>query len=218
MSRFAPILFALALAGTAHAALSPAEKKISAAVDAAQDRDIGLLQKLVDQNSGTRNFDGVRAVAAMMQAELEPLGFTVKWVPMPETGRAGHLIATHKGRGKHILLIGHMDTVFDPGTAAARPFHIQEGIAHGPGVTDMKSGLLAGLYAVKAILAEAGMSFADVIRIAGFVTKREDFPAYMAVRDRYTLDPKPVSTLIVVGGFTRPEFLVEVEVTAAKVM
>jgi glutamate carboxypeptidase len=49
-----------------------------------------------------------------------------------------------------------MDTVFDPGTAAARPFHIQEGIAHGPGVTDMKSGLLAGLYAVKAILAEAG--------------------------------------------------------------
>lgn len=72
--------------------------------------------------------------------------------------------------------------------------------------------------AIKAILDEAGMSFADVIRIAGFVTKREDFPAYMTVRDRYTLDPKPVSTLIVIGGFTRPEFLVEVEVTAAKVM
>ena len=113
MSRFAPIVFALALAGTAHAALSVAEKTISAAVDAAQDRDIGLLQKLVDQNSGTRNFDGVRAVAAMMQAELEPLGFTVKWVPMPETGRAGHLVATNKGRGKHILLIGHMDMVFE---------------------------------------------------------------------------------------------------------
>ncbi|SEI10708.1 Enamine deaminase RidA, house cleaning of reactive enamine intermediates, YjgF/YER057c/UK114 family [Rhizobium tibeticum] len=71
--------------------------------------------------------------------------------------------------------------------------------------------------AIDAILEEAGMTFADVIRISGFVTKREDFPAYMAVRDRYTLDPKPVSTLIVVGGFTRPEFLVEVEVTAAKV-
>ena len=72
--------------------------------------------------------------------------------------------------------------------------------------------------AIKAILAEAGMSFADVIRISAFVTKREDFAPYMAVRDRYTLEPKPVSTLIVVGGFTRPEFLVEVEVTAAKVV
>jgi len=72
--------------------------------------------------------------------------------------------------------------------------------------------------AIDAILKEAGMTFADVIRISGFVTKREDFPAYMAVRDRYTLDPKPVSTLVIVGGFTRPEFLVEVEVTAAKVV
>ena len=72
--------------------------------------------------------------------------------------------------------------------------------------------------AIDAILQEAGMTFADVIRISGFVTKREGFPAYMAVRDRYTLDPKPVSTLIIVGGFTRPEFLVEVEVTAAKVV
>ncbi|MBM7050082.1 MULTISPECIES: RidA family protein [Rhizobium] len=72
--------------------------------------------------------------------------------------------------------------------------------------------------AIKAILDDADMSFADVIRIAGFVTTREDFPAYMAVRDRYTLEPKPVSTLLIVGGFTRSEFLVEVEVTAAKVM
>ena len=70
--------------------------------------------------------------------------------------------------------------------------------------------------ACKAVLEEAGMTFADVIRISAFVTKREDFAPYMAVRDRYTLDPKPVSTLIIVSGFTRPEFLVEVEVTAAK--
>lgn len=72
--------------------------------------------------------------------------------------------------------------------------------------------------ACKAVLEAAGMSFADVIRISAFVTRREDFAPYMAVRDRYTLDPKPVSTLIVVSGFTRPEFLVEVEVTAAKVV
>jgi 2-iminobutanoate/2-iminopropanoate deaminase len=71
--------------------------------------------------------------------------------------------------------------------------------------------------AIGAILADAGLSFADVIRISGFVTRREDFPAYMAVRDRYTQEPKPVSTLIIVSGFTQPEFLVEVEVTAAKI-
>jgi 2-iminobutanoate/2-iminopropanoate deaminase len=70
--------------------------------------------------------------------------------------------------------------------------------------------------AIGAILAEAGMSFADVIRISGFVTRREDFAAYMAVRDRYTMEPRPVSTLLIVSGFTRPEFKVEVEVTALK--
>ncbi len=71
--------------------------------------------------------------------------------------------------------------------------------------------------AIRAILEEADMSYADVIRISGFLTRREDFPAYMTVRDRFTADPKPTSTLIIVSGFTRPEFLVEVEVTAAKV-
>lgn len=70
--------------------------------------------------------------------------------------------------------------------------------------------------AIGAILEEAGMSFADVIRIGGFVTRREDFAPYMAVRDRYTRDPRPVSTLLIVTGFTRPEFKVEVEVTALK--
>lgn len=72
--------------------------------------------------------------------------------------------------------------------------------------------------AIGAILEDAGMSFTDVIRIGGFVTTREDMPAYTAVRDRYTLDPKPVSTLLIVSGFNRAEFLVEVEVMAAKVL
>ena len=70
--------------------------------------------------------------------------------------------------------------------------------------------------AIGAILEEAGMSFADVIRIGGFVTRRDDFASYMAVRDRHTRDPRPVSTLLIVTGFTRPEFKVEVEVTALK--
>jgi len=70
--------------------------------------------------------------------------------------------------------------------------------------------------AIGAILAEGGMGFGDIIRISAFVTKREHFVPYMAVRDRYVSDPLPVSTLIIVSGFTRPEFEVEVEVTAAR--
>lgn len=71
--------------------------------------------------------------------------------------------------------------------------------------------------AIGAILAEAGMGFGDIVRLNAFVTRREDFAAYMAVRDRYVSDPLPASTLVIVSGFTRPEFLVEVEATAAKV-
>lgn len=70
---------------------------------------------------------------------------------------------------------------------------------------------------IKAILAEAGMSLADLIRINAYVTGREHMKGYMAVRDRHVGDPPPASTLMIVSGFTRPEFLVEVEVVAARV-
>jgi enamine deaminase RidA (YjgF/YER057c/UK114 family) len=70
--------------------------------------------------------------------------------------------------------------------------------------------------AIGACLAEAGMSFADIVRINGYVTDRAHMAAYMAVRDRYVATPPPASTLIIVAGFTRPEFKVEVEAIAAK--
>ncbi len=70
--------------------------------------------------------------------------------------------------------------------------------------------------AIRAILAEAGMSLADIVRLSAFVTKREDMPRYMSVRDRYVSDPAPASTLFIVSGFTRPEFLVEIEAVAAR--
>jgi enamine deaminase RidA (YjgF/YER057c/UK114 family) len=66
------------------------------------------------------------------------------------------------------------------------------------------------------ILACADMSFDDVLRITGYVTDRAYFPDYMAVRDRFIGDPAPASTLLIVGGFTRPEFKVEVEIVAAR--
>jgi enamine deaminase RidA (YjgF/YER057c/UK114 family) len=69
---------------------------------------------------------------------------------------------------------------------------------------------------IKAILGEAGFGLGHIVRINAYVTKREDMAEYMAVRDRYVADPLPASTLMIVAGFTRPEFLVEVEVVAAK--
>jgi 2-iminobutanoate/2-iminopropanoate deaminase len=71
---------------------------------------------------------------------------------------------------------------------------------------------------IKAILGEAGLSLAHIVRINAFVTAREHMRAYMSVRDRYVGDPPPASTLVIVSGFTRPEFLVEVEATAAVVV
>ena len=67
---------------------------------------------------------------------------------------------------------------------------------------------------IKAILAEAGMTMADVVRFTAFVTDRAWFPIYGAVRSRYVSGNAFASTLVIVSGFTRPEFKVEVEVTA----
>src|SRR4051812_20419577 len=98
MRFFLPLL-ALLAAAPAAAALTPAERRISETVDREQARTVGLLERLVNQNSGSMNLAGVEAVGRMMRAELEPLGFQVNWVPMGEVGRAGHIVATHKGNG-----------------------------------------------------------------------------------------------------------------------
>ncbi|WP_432769300.1 MAG: M20 family metallopeptidase [Sphingopyxis sp.] len=142
----------LAFSPAAAAKLSPAETEMAKTVATEQDRSIALLEKLVNQNSGSLNLDGVEKVAAMMRAELEPLGFTVTWKPMRETGRAGHLIATHAGKSdtKKLLLIAHLDTVFEPDS----PFQRFERIgdkAKGPGVGDDKGGMVVVVAALRAM-------------------------------------------------------------------
>ncbi|WP_417678670.1 RidA family protein [Roseibium sp.] len=69
---------------------------------------------------------------------------------------------------------------------------------------------------IGAILKEAGMWYQDIVRINAYVTGREHMAGYMKIRDEFTADPPPASTLMIVGGFTRQEFVVEVEVIAAK--
>jgi glutamate carboxypeptidase len=127
------------------------------------------LAELVNIDCGSYTRDGVNEVGRWVTAFLTELGATVEARPDP-AGRLGDtIIATFEGRpgGPRALLIGHMDTVFDPGTVAERPFRLEDGVAYGPGVTDMKSGLLAGLYALKAIVAErGGLPFERLVFIA----------------------------------------------------
>jgi len=116
------------------------------------------LERLVDIDCGSYTPSGVDEVGRWVASFLTDLGAAVETRPDPAGRLGATIVATFHGRpgAPRALLIGHMDTVFDPGTVAERPFRIDEGIAHGPGVTDMKSGLLAGLYALKAIIGERG--------------------------------------------------------------
>ena len=150
-------------AAPALADLSPTEAKMAATVDAEQDRSIALLERLVNQNSGTMNLAGVAKVGEMMRAELEPLGFDVVWKPLPETKRAGHLIATHKGKlgAKRLLLIGHLDTVFEPDS----PFQtfVRKGDkAEGPGAGDDKGGMVVMVAALRAMKAAGTLRNANI--------------------------------------------------------
>ncbi|RJF91477.1 M20 family peptidase [Sphingomonas cavernae] len=163
MKRFALALPLLLAASPLHAQLAPVERKMATAVEADQERPVALLEKLVNQNSGTLNLEGVTKVGEMMRAELEPLGFAVRWVPMGATGRAGHLIAVHKGnnRGKRLLLIGHLDTVFEKNSPFQR-FERQGSKGIGPGAGDDKGGIVVMLMALRAMHAAGTLKDADI--------------------------------------------------------
>jgi glutamate carboxypeptidase len=127
------------------------------------------LERLVNIDCGSYTPAGVNEVGRWTGEFLAELGAGVEYRPDPN-GRLGDtVVATFDGQagGARVLLIGHLDTVFDPGTVAQRPFRLEDGIAHGPGVTDMKSGLLAGLYALKALIgARGGLPFERLVFIA----------------------------------------------------
>jgi glutamate carboxypeptidase len=151
MKHAAIALLALA-ASPAIAKLSAPEQKIAAAVDADQEHAVTLLEKWVAQNSGTRNVAGVIKVAEMVRPELEALGFTVTWISQEQVQRAGHIVAVHKGKPgtTKMLLIGHLDTVFEPSS----PFQSYErkgGKLHGPGASDDKGGMAVMFMALRAM-------------------------------------------------------------------
>ena len=165
ISRFLTALgaAALAISSPASAALSPAEQVMVRTVDAEQQRTIAMLQRWVDQNSGTMNKAGVAAVRDMVAPELQQLGFKTQWIDMSAVGRAGHLVARHAGsrRGKRLLLIGHLDTVFEPDSPFQR--WVQQGDkARGPGSGDDKGGDAVIIAALRAMQAAGTLKNANI--------------------------------------------------------
>lgn len=160
MIRFAPasglLAVLLALSPVGAAELDDTERRIAAWVDANAEPAIALLEETVNIGSGTMNHAGVREVGKVMRRELDALGFDTSWIEMPpEVNRAGHLFGYREvGDGPNILMIGHLDTVFEADDAF-QSFERDGDTARGPGVDDMKSGNVIIIYALRA-LAEVG--------------------------------------------------------------
>ncbi len=133
--------------------LTADERALVAHVDAHNDEALALLERAVNINSGTQNFAGVREVGKLFDAELVRLGFKTAWVDGSRFNRAGHLVAERPGKGPRVLLIGHLDTVFEPDSPFQKFERVGPNAARGPGIIDMKGGDVIMIHALKALAA-----------------------------------------------------------------
>jgi len=165
LKRLTPALLLAALfaCGAAQAQLTETEQRIVAAVKQRTPQALELLERSVRINSGTLNADGVREVGRIFRAELDDLGFTTRWVDMPaEMKRGGHLVASHDGgQGKRIMLMGHMDTVFEKDSAVAL-WERRGDRVRGQGVNDMKGGDVIIIEALRALQSVGALDKARV--------------------------------------------------------
>ncbi len=174
----------LLLPVAAHASLSAPERRMAQTVTQESERTIGFLERMVNVNSGTLNLEGVAQVGEQVRAELEPLGFTVEWIDMRETGRAGHIVATHRGngRGKRLLLIAHLDTVFEP-DSPFQTFTREGSRATGPGIGDDKGGIAVIVAALRAMHAAGTLRDADIRVVLTGDEERPGAPLDISRRD-----------------------------------
>jgi glutamate carboxypeptidase len=138
------------------------ERAIVEHVDRHNPDALKLLERIVNINSGTQNFAGVQEVGKILRAEFDALGFTTRWVDGTPFKRAGHLVAEHPGSGPKFLLIGHLDTVFEPHSPFQKTERIDERYMKGPGIIDMKGGDVIMIQALKALNAAGLLKGMDV--------------------------------------------------------
>ena len=195
MTRFAIVLIMAAVCpmGMAQNPPSAVESAMVRAVDAQTPAAIALLEKLVNINSGTMNLAGIVAVKDVVAPQIEALGFKVRWMPMGSLdGRAGDLVAEHvcaagAGRcGKRLLLIGHLDTVFEP-SSSFQKYSIVPGtngnVATGPGVNDMKGGLVVMLTALEAMKTAGVLDKAEIRIVLSGDEERHGEPVSVSRKD-----------------------------------
>jgi len=156
------------MAGAQSAA--PIELELKRYAETHRDDEIATLARLVDINSGTMNAAGVRAVGDVVRRSLDSLGFKTSWIDLPAgLNRAGHLYAQRVGgRGKRLLLIGHLDTVFE---GDQRHFQRADTLARGAGAYDMKGGDVVILFALKAL---ASVGALDGMQVSVLLTGDEE--------------------------------------------
>ena len=145
------IATALTLICTASAGAAPQRNdRVFQAAAANRAQALELLEKIVDIDSGTGDVAGGAKVETVLSGALRALGAEVRLEPAEAAGLPDSMVAVFHGTGKgKILIIAHIDTVFGPGTAAARPFSMDAERAHGPGVGDEKAGVVNAVMALK---------------------------------------------------------------------
>ncbi len=144
--------------------LSNTEKKIVSYINTHLPEAEKLLIETVNINSGTLNIAGVKKVGEIFGKELEKAGFTTEWVNLPDSlHRAGHLVATHKGKkGKRLFIIGHLDTVFELDMPFSKYTKLNDSTATGQGVNDIKGGDIIAILALQALASEGLLKDADI--------------------------------------------------------
>jgi glutamate carboxypeptidase len=142
---------------------TPDERALVTFIDAHNAEALALLERVVNINSGTQNLEGVREVGRVFSAELDALGFKTRWVDGSAFKRAGHLVAEHPGSGPRILLIGHLDTVFEKDSPFQKFERIDDRTARGPGIIDMKGGDVVMISALKALHATGSLASMNVV-------------------------------------------------------
>jgi glutamate carboxypeptidase len=142
--------------------LSAPERAIADHIDAHQGEALALLERAVNINSGTQNFAGVREVGKLVATELETLGFETRWIDGTPFKRAGHLVAERRRSGAKVVLIGHLDTVFERDSPFQKFERISPQQARGPGIIDMKGGLVIIVQALRALRAAGSLDALNV--------------------------------------------------------
>jgi glutamate carboxypeptidase len=143
--------------------LNADERRIVAFVDQSNGEALALLERVVNINSGTQNFAGVRDVGKVFQQEFDALGFKTRWVDGAPFKRAGHLVAEHPAPGPKLLLIGHLDTVFEADSPFQKMQPIDERSARGPGIIDMKGGDVIIVQAMKALQSIGALKTMNIV-------------------------------------------------------